>query len=396
APGELVGIIGPNGSGKSSLIRSISRVLRPRAGRVLLEGRDVYAEPARWVAQRMAVVPQDTRVEFGFTALEIVLMGRMPHLGRFSPEGPRDLELARQAMERTGTLQLAQRSILSLSGGERQRVMVARALAQQARVVLLDEPTAHLDLNFQVEILRLVDSLRREGGRAVLVVLHDLNLAAQFCDRLLLLHRARVEAEGTPEAVLTAETLRRVYGAEVLIRRHPETGRPYVVARAGRGAPQLAEASENPLVHVICGAGTGEPVFEALLERGLRVTAGVVNVGDSDQAAAERLNLRYVDEAPFTAISDDTHAAHLRFIRDADVVLLTDFPLGPANLRNLEAAESALQWGKPVFLLKAESVATRDYSGGRASQVYARLLEAGAVPLPGVDALPLPRRGGEG
>lgn len=185
--------------------------------------------------------------------------------------------------------------------------------------------------------------------------------------------------------VLTAEHIQRVYGAEVLVRRHPETGRPYVVARTGRGLPQIAESDESPLVHVICGAGTGEPVFDLLLEQGIRVTAGVVNVGDSDQLAAERLGLRYVDEAPFTAIGDDTHQAHLRFVEDAAALLLTPFPLGPANTRNLEAARHALALGKPVFVMDAETVAVRDFSGGHASQRFERLLAEGAEPVRGVD-----------
>lgn len=379
APGELVAVIGPNGSGKSTLLRAISRARRPQGGRALLEGRDVTTVSPRWLARRLAVVSQDTHVEFAFTVLEIVLMGRLPHLGRFGAESPHDVAVARDALQHTGTLKLAERSILSISGGERQRVMIARALAQEARVLLLDEPTAHLDINYQVEIMRLADSLRRQDGRAILVVLHDLNLAAQFCDRLLLLHRGRIQAQGAPEQVITRENVRRVYGADVLVRRHPDTGRPYVVAQTGSVAPQFAEAEEVPLIHVICGAGTGEAIFETLLERGMRVTAGVVNQGDSDQAAAERLNLRYVDEAPFTAISEDTHHAHLRFVEDADAVLLTPFPLGPANLPNLDAAEYALSLRKPVYLLEADSVGSRDFSGGRAAERYARLLRQGAV-----------------
>lgn len=377
--GEFIGVIGPNGSGKSTLLRAISRALPPSAGEVLLDGQNLYAMPPRWAAQRMAVVPQDTRVEFSFSVLEIVLMGRMPHLRRFAAESTEDYALAREALQRTGTLHLAERSILSISGGERQRVMIARALAQQARVLLLDEPTAHLDINYQIEIMRLADSLRHEANHGMLIVLHDLNLAAQFCDRLLLLHRGRIYAAGSPSEVITRENIRQVYGADVLIRSHPESGRPYVVAEAGRGAPQFAEATETPLLHVICGAGTGEALFETLLEHGLRITAGVVNRGDSDQMAAQRLNLRYVEEAPFSTIADETHAAHLRFIADADAVLLTAFPLGPANLRNLDAAEQALALGKPLFLLDADTVSARDFSGGRARERYQRLLQRGAV-----------------
>ncbi len=390
APGELVAVIGPNGSGKSTLLRAVSRTLHPQSGEVRVEGREIYSATPQWVARRIAVVPQETRVDFAFTVREIVLMGRLPHLGRFATETAADIAIAREALQRTGVLKLEDRSILGISGGERQRVMVARALAQQTPILLLDEPTAHLDINYQIEIMRLVNTLRADGARALLVVLHDLNLAAQFCDRLLLLHRGRVFADGPPESVLTRENVRLAYGADVLVRRHPQTGRPYVVAEAGRGAPQFAEAEEMPLVHVICGAGTGEAVFESLLERGFRVTAGVINTGDSDQVAAKRLNLRYVDEAPFTAITEDTHRAHLRFIEDADMVLLTPFPMGPANLRNLDAAHYALSLEKPVWLLDAEGARARDFSGGPAGERFEALLKAGARPIVSLADLPAP------
>lgn len=390
APGELVAVIGPNGSGKSTLLRAVSRTLRPQSGEVRVEGREIYSATPQWVARRIAVVPQETRVDFAFTVREIVLMGRLPHLGRFATESATDFAIAREALQRTGVLKLEDRSILGISGGERQRVMIARALAQQTPILLLDEPTAHLDINYQIEIMRLVNTLRADGARAILVVLHDLNLAAQFCDRLLLLHRGRIFADGPPERVLTRENVHLAYGADVLVRRHPQTGRPYVVAEAGRGLPQFAEAEERPLVHVICGAGTGEAVFESLLERGWRVTAGVVNTGDSDQVAAKRLNVRYVDEAPFTAITEDTHRAHLRFIEDADAVLLTPFPMGPANLRNLDAAHHALSLGKPVWLLDAAGARARDFSGGAAGDRYEALLTAGACPIASIAELPVP------
>jgi len=230
-PGDFVAVAGPNGSGKSTLVRAMSRVLRPRLGRALLDGEDLYAIPARRSAQAIAVVSQETPAEFEFTVEEIVLMGRSPHLRRFQAEGERDRALAREAMERTGTWGLRGRSILELSGGERQRVVLARAFAQEPRVLLLDEPTAHLDIAFQVQILRLARALREEKGTAVLATLHDLNLAAAYADRIVLLSRGRVAAAGAPAEVLTEPTLREVFGAEVTVRPHPETGRPLVLVR---------------------------------------------------------------------------------------------------------------------------------------------------------------------
>jgi iron complex transport system ATP-binding protein len=231
APGEFVAVSGPNGSGKSTLLRAMSRVLRPRLGRALLDGRDLYALPARESARAIGVVPQDTPLEFEFTCEEVVLMGRSPHLGRFRGEGERDLSVAREAMERTATWDLRARSILDLSGGERQRVLLARAFAQEPRVLLLDEPTAHLDVAYQVQLLRLVRALRDEKKTSVVATLHDLNLAAAYADRIVLLSKGVVTAAGAPQEVLVEKTLQEVFGAEVIVRLHPETGGPLVLVR---------------------------------------------------------------------------------------------------------------------------------------------------------------------
>jgi iron complex transport system ATP-binding protein len=231
SPGDFVAVAGPNGSGKSTLIRALSRVLRPRLGSALLDGTDLYALPARRSAQAIAVLPQETALEFEFTCEEIVFMGRAPHLGRFETESERDRAVVREAMERTATWELRGRPILDLSGGERQRVLLARAFAQEPKVLLLDEPTAHLDLAFQVQILRLVRGLRDEKKTAVLASLHDLNLAAAYADRIVLLSKGRIAAAGTPAEVLTEPVLRPVFGPEVTVRVHPDTGAPLVLVK---------------------------------------------------------------------------------------------------------------------------------------------------------------------
>lgn len=231
SPGDFVAVAGPNGSGKSTLIRAMSRVLRPRRGRALLEGADLYELPARRSAQAIAVLPQETSLEFEFSCEEIVSMGRAPHLGRFETETERDRAVVREAMERTSTWDLRHRAIVDLSGGERQRVLLARAFAQEPRVLLLDEPTSHLDLAFQVQILRLVRQLRDEKKTAVLASLHDLNLASAYADRIVLLSKGRVVATGTPKEVLTESALRPVFGEELTVRTHPDTGMPLVLVK---------------------------------------------------------------------------------------------------------------------------------------------------------------------
>lgn len=234
APGELVGLIGPNGSGKSTVIKALSRVIRPLSGRILLDGRDVSGISRRDLACLVGVVPQMPLLPSSFTAFEIVLMGRNPHLGIFQSEGQRDRAIARQAMEKTATSLLADRRINELSGGEIQCLMIARVLVQETRAILLDEPTANLDIGRQVEILDLIKGLCTGNDMTVLAALHDLNLAAQYCDRLFLINEGRLHAEGTPAEVITDENIRQVYGAGNCVYPHPVNGLPAVLINAGR------------------------------------------------------------------------------------------------------------------------------------------------------------------
>jgi cobalamin transport system ATP-binding protein len=221
--GEMLGVIGPNGSGKSTLLRLLSGVLRPERGEVRVLGRPLSEFSQRDIGRTIAVVPQDTVIEFPFSVTEVVLMGRAPHLGGFAFEGDRDLEVARAAMRRTGVLELADRSIHELSGGERQRVILARALAQEAPLLLLDEPGAFLDIRHEVEIYDLLRDLQQEG-RTIVSVLHDLNLAALYCDRVMLLKSGRVVKTGPPDQVITYALLTEVYETEVYVDVNAVTG----------------------------------------------------------------------------------------------------------------------------------------------------------------------------
>jgi iron complex transport system ATP-binding protein len=213
APGEVVGLLGRNGAGKTTLLRVASGALHPDAGRVTLDGVALDALERRARARVIALVPQDTHVPFPFTAAEVVLMGRTPHLGFLGFEGAHDLSVARAALARMGVAALADRSVQALSGGERQLVLVARALAQEASLLLLDEPTAFLDLRHRMEVLAVVREHAQAGGSA-LVVSHDLAVAARTCDRVALLADGRVLARGTPQQVLRPDTLRAAYGIE--------------------------------------------------------------------------------------------------------------------------------------------------------------------------------------
>jgi len=228
-PGEMVGLIGPNGSGKSTVIRALSHIIVPCSGKILLGGQDITRLPRRDLARLLAVVPQMPLLPSAFTAFEIVLMGRNPHLGIFQYEGQRDLDIVWQAMEKTSTQPLAERRVGELSGGEIQSLLIARALAQETKAILLDEPTANLDIGRQVEILDLIKDLCRKDNLVVLAALHDLNLAAQYCDRLILINNGQIYAEGTPSEVITVDTIAAVYGAESCVYTHPANGLPCVL-----------------------------------------------------------------------------------------------------------------------------------------------------------------------
>lgn len=218
--GEFVGLLGPNGAGKSTLLRVLAGLVKPSMGTVTIDGDDLTAMRPIDVARKVAYVPQDTHVAFDFSVWEIVLMGRHPHLPRFAVEGKRDHEIAALAMEQVGVRHLGDRSITSLSGGERQMVFIAKALAQQPQILLLDEPVSALDIRHQLHVLSLVRSYTEKGATAI-AVLHDLNLAARFCHRLYLMAEGAVTAQGPPDAVYTEEALARSYRVRAAVRYDP-------------------------------------------------------------------------------------------------------------------------------------------------------------------------------
>lgn len=234
-PGEMVGLIGPNGSGKSTIIRALTRIISPYRGKILLDGQDIVSISRQELARMLGVVPQMPLLPSAFTAIEVVLMGRNPHLGLFQYESQRELDIAWHAMERTMTQHLARRMVGELSGGEIQCLLIARVLTQETKAILMDEPTANLDIGRQVEILNLIRNLCLENNLAVLAALHDLNLASQYCDRLVLINNGRVHAHGTPSEVITPQNIKEVYGAEGCVYTHPANGLPAVLINPGNG-----------------------------------------------------------------------------------------------------------------------------------------------------------------
>ncbi|HBL36266.1 MAG TPA: ABC transporter [Firmicutes bacterium] len=226
--GSFTGIIGPNGSGKTTLLKCLNKTLTPTDGQVVFCDQDLRGIRVKTLARMMGVVPQQWAADFAFTVREVVMMGRFPYLHALSGEQAADWEIGRRAMEMTKTWELADRPITQLSGGERQRVLIAQALAQTPRLLLLDEPTSHLDVSQTLEICALIAELIRKQGLTIIAVFHDLNLAGRYCDNLLLLKAGRIYAQGSPEKVLTVENVEAVFGMRAVVGTEPFTGRPYL------------------------------------------------------------------------------------------------------------------------------------------------------------------------
>jgi len=227
--GSLTGLLGPNGCGKTTLLKLMAGVLRPRQGGIALDGRAIGGIPRRKLARHIASVPQETHPAFDYSVLEMVLMGRHPHLGTFQLEGPEDLAIAQASLSATGTAHLADRLYMTLSGGEKQRVVIASALAQAPDVLLLDEPTASLDLAYQLEVASLLERLQHSRGVTMVLATHDLNLAASLCDSLVLIRSGRVLAQGPTREVLTGAMIHQLYDVEADVQLHEASGHLTVV-----------------------------------------------------------------------------------------------------------------------------------------------------------------------
>jgi len=384
ADGEFVGLMGPNGSGKTTLLRCLMDYLPAPADAVRVDGRQLRTFSPSELARTFAVVPQTSTTDFTFTAYDIVMMGRMPHISsRLAGVSRKDAAIVAEAMRRTNTWQFASRPFFSLSGGERQRVIIARAIAQQPKALLLDEPTVFLDINGQFEIMDLIRGLNRDKGLSVIAVLHDVNLAARYCDRIVLLSDGRIEAIGPPKEVLTPDTIESVYGVEVVVRKDPFSDTVYVLPRA----TVVGARRHGTRVHVLCGGGTGGPVMKALLDRGFSVSAGVLNVLDSDSQNASDLHIPFVSEAPFAPISDEAHRQNVAMIEKSSAVVVSPFPVGPGNIRNLEAAREALAAGKRVLVLPHDPGKPIDFVGGRADAIVKGLISSGAIRVDGLEHL---------
>ena len=312
--GELVGLVGPNGAGKSTLLGTINGVLEPTVGTITVAGDDTTTLSARALARRVATVPQETSLSFAFPVREVVAMGRTPYRSRFERVSEVDREHTERAMARTDVARFADRPIDAVSGGERQRVVVARALCQDPDALLLDEPTASLDIDHQVRILSLVREFVAEG-RAALCAIHDLSLAARFCDRLALVADGELLAAGTPESVLAEERVKRAFGTEAVVTTHPVTATPDVTVTS---SPPERDAR----VHVLGTGRTAAHAIVVLAEAGFSVSAGVLPDGDAALDTARAHGVETVSTAPFAPVDAATRREVAESVRAADCTVL--------------------------------------------------------------------------
>jgi iron complex transport system ATP-binding protein len=373
--GDFVGIIGPNGSGKTTLLKSISRTLKPYKGTIILDKSDIYDLKSVDLAKQMAIVPQENNIGFSFSSLDIVLMGRNPHMKRFQMESESDLTIVRKAMKRTNTWHLADRPINELSGGEKQRVVIARALAQEPKVLLLDEPLTHLDMINQLEIMDLVKELCIKEHLIVLAVIHDLNLAARYCNSILLLKGAKIFAAGPIDNVLTSENIKAVFNVDAIVKKSLVTNSLFVIPLT----PQKPSKPRNCAIHIIGGAGTGTVVMKALVDEGYEVTAGVLNMLDTDYETAELLKIPTVNEAPFSPITNQSKKLLLEMIKKSAIIVITSVPFGYGNISNLEMALDAVKQGIRTYVIDEVPIESRDFTAGKATALTTELKKAGAI-----------------
>jgi len=375
AEGEMAALLGPNGAGKTTILRVLTGLIRPASGSVHLFGRDIASLSAHERARLVGVIPQELQIPMPFPVREFVMMGRTASLGRWSPPSAKDRQIVERAMAYTDTTDLKDRSVSELSGGEKQRVIVAMILAQEPRIILMDEATSHLDMNHCIEVMQIVERLNREELVTVLMVSHDLNLSAEFCRRLLIMENGRLMADGTAANVLSEDLLRRIYRCDVRVQKNPATG-SVVVAPARRLAS--GRSGRGVGIHVIAGGGCGEQCLRSLSLCDYTVTCGVLNQADSDAEVALALGLDVALEKPFSHIGRTALDEASRMAEKADVIVVCGVPFGPGNVINLQLAKKAMSMGRKVAVM--DGIEARDFTPAReAEKTIGDLIRQGAI-----------------
>ena len=371
--GEVLGILGQNGSGKTTLLRLLAGYLKPDRGTISYRGTDLPAMSSADLARIRAVVGQSAGANFDFPVGEFVMLGRTPYLSRFGRETAHDFRMVEQALELTDTGHLQDRLISRLSGGELQRVTIARALAQEPEILMLDEPTSHLDVRHQLEIMDLLGKLSRR--MTVITIVHDLNIAFRHCGRVALLHRTHLHSCGPPEEVLTPDAIREVFSVRASRAEGPDPGGTLLSFSLPPPDPDRRDVR----VHVIAGGGYGRAVLHALAGRGYQVSAGVLNEGDLDLEVARYLGCRVITAPPFSRIGENERRDLDEISRGTDAVVVVAMPVGEGNLENIRFARDIAGRIPVILFAPACALSDLDYTGGEAAVVYEKLGERGTL-----------------
>ena len=348
--GQLICLLGPNGAGKTTILRTLTGLLSPVHGTVYISGNNVLHTNKNELAKKMAVVLTE-QMSLGFmTAFEIAAMGRYPHTNHFGKLSPDDIRITENALKAVDAYKLKDRYYSQLSDGEKQKVMIARALVQEPMLIVLDEPTSHLDVKHKVEVLKILQKLCATKGITVVLSLHDIDLAIKACQTVLLIQQGKIAAQGTPEEVISEGTIQKLYDIE------------------GAHYNELMGSLEfdntlNPEVFVTGGNGTGTAVYRALSRAGFGMCCGILHSNDIDAYIGKTLNCHIIEEEAFTNISDERYQQAKEKIKMLDYLVDTDFPLRDANAHNIQLLKEAVLCGKIVYsLCKKEDLKSR-YDG---------------------------------
>lgn len=364
---EFIGLIGPNGAGKTTLLKCINGINKG-VGEISIRDMNIARLSQKKIAREVALMHQDTNITFPFPSIDVVLAGRYPYLGFAKGEKVEDYNIARKYMDYTGTLKFEKQPITKVSGGEKQRILFAKILAQETDIILLDEPTANLDIAYEEQIFTYCSELCNRG-KAVVAAVHDLKTASRYCTRLILLKDGEIIGDGAVDEVLTSGNLSHAYGVNALVYNNKVTGMLdfYI--------PGFNHKNEERRIHIIGGGGSALGLMRQLFEKGFHLTTGVLTPGDSDLTGAEVFGIRAVIDKPFSGISCQSFEENVRLIQEANMTILTNMPFGIYNIKNLEAATYASN----LIIIEDDNPKDRDFTDGKALDIYDELKKKAVV-----------------
>lgn len=368
--GEFTSIIGPNGAGKSTVLKAIMKNIDIASGDISIKGKSIKDITHKEKACIIGFVPQEFNISFDFTVYDIVAMGRNPYLVKFKKSKYNDKKIIEESMQKTNTYEFKDKYFNSLSGGEKQRVIIARALAQQPEILILDEATSSLDIHHQLDILELIHSLNREDGLTVLTIMHDLNLASRFSDEIVLLSKNGIVKHGKPNEVIDEQVLKSVYDMDMVVRENKLLSYTEIIPLRIRKSKE----EKNTHVHIICGGGTGEYIIQKLYSERYKISCGILSEGDSDLDLCRSLNLDYVVEYPFSRFSEASIRKNKEYIDNSHVIIVTDVAIGYGNFDNIKLIENIKD--KKIIILHSVN---RDFVNGEYEKTLTKLIKSDNV-----------------